>query len=56
MIFVPMFAPALGGTLLDHVGWRAVFGVCLAFGVVALSLLALYLPESRDGAARPASA
>lgn len=48
MIFVPMLAPALGGTLLDHVGWRAVFGACLAFGVVALSLLVLFLPESRE--------
>ena len=48
MIFVPMFAPALGGTLLDHVGWRAVFGACLAFGIVAFTLLARYLPESSD--------
>ncbi len=48
MIFVPMLAPVLGGTLLDHVGWRAVFVVCLAFGLVALSLLVLYLPESRE--------
>jgi DHA1 family bicyclomycin/chloramphenicol resistance-like MFS transporter len=47
MIFVPMLAPAIGGALIDHVGWRAVFGLCLAFGVVALSLLTLYLPESR---------
>jgi DHA1 family bicyclomycin/chloramphenicol resistance-like MFS transporter len=48
MIFVPMLAPALGGALLDHVGWRAVFAVCLAFGLVALSLLILCLPESRE--------
>lgn len=48
MIFVPMLAPALGGTLIDHVGWRAVFGICAGLGVVALSLLALYLPESRN--------
>jgi MFS transporter, DHA1 family, multidrug resistance protein len=47
MIFVPMLAPAIGGALIDHVGWRAVFGVCLAFGAVALSLLALDLPETR---------
>jgi len=47
MIFVPMLAPALGGTLIDHVGWRAVFGICVGLGVVALSLLALCLPESR---------
>jgi DHA1 family bicyclomycin/chloramphenicol resistance-like MFS transporter len=48
MIFVPMLAPLLGGTLLDTQGWRAVFGVCFVFGAVALLLLARYLPESRD--------
>lgn len=46
MIFVPMLSPVAGGALLDHVGWRAVFGVCLAFGLIALSLLAAYLPET----------
>ena len=46
MIFVPMLAPGIGGILLDHVGWRAVFGVCLLFGVIALSLLVAYLPET----------
>ena len=47
MIFVPMLAPGLGGALIDHVGWRAVFGVCLVFGIAALSLLSLYMPETR---------
>jgi MFS transporter, DHA1 family, multidrug resistance protein len=46
MIFVPMLAPGVGGVLLDHVGWRAVFGVCLLFGVVALALLAACLAET----------
>jgi MFS transporter, DHA1 family, multidrug resistance protein len=46
MIFVPMLSPSVGGILLDHVGWRAIFGVCVLFGVIALSLLALYLPET----------
>jgi DHA1 family bicyclomycin/chloramphenicol resistance-like MFS transporter len=52
MIFVPMLAPGVGGILLDHVGWRAVFGVCLLFGVIALSLLAAYLPETHHERAR----
>ena len=52
MIFVPMLAPGIGGALIDHVGWRAVFGVCLAFGIAALSLLALCLPETRPAQAR----
>jgi DHA1 family bicyclomycin/chloramphenicol resistance-like MFS transporter len=47
MILVPMLAPLLGGTLLDRVGWRAVFGVCLVVGVAALSLLLVCLPETR---------
>jgi DHA1 family bicyclomycin/chloramphenicol resistance-like MFS transporter len=46
MIFVPMLSPGVGGILLDHVGWRAIFVVCMLFGVLALSLLALYLPET----------
>ena len=46
MIFVPMLSPAVGGLLLDHVGWRAVFGFCALAGVVALSLLAWRLPET----------
>jgi DHA1 family bicyclomycin/chloramphenicol resistance-like MFS transporter len=46
MIFVPMLSPAVGGVLLDHVGWRAIFAVCVLFGMIALSLLAWYLPET----------
>jgi MFS transporter, DHA1 family, multidrug resistance protein len=53
MIFVPMLAPGIGGVLIDHVSWRAVFGVCLAVGVAAMSLLALYLPETRPVQADP---
>jgi DHA1 family bicyclomycin/chloramphenicol resistance-like MFS transporter len=53
MVFVPMLAPSLGGLLLDHFGWRAVFGVCLAAGVAALSLLVLCLPETRNPSGRP---
>jgi DHA1 family bicyclomycin/chloramphenicol resistance-like MFS transporter len=46
MVFVPMLSPGVGGVLLDHVGWRAVFGLCALIGLSALSLLALRLPES----------
>jgi DHA1 family bicyclomycin/chloramphenicol resistance-like MFS transporter len=46
MIFVPMLSPGVGGLLLDHVGWRAIFAVCVLFGMVALSLLGWYLPET----------
>jgi MFS transporter, DHA1 family, multidrug resistance protein len=46
MVFVPMLGPILGGVLLDRLGWRSLFGACLAGGGVALSLLCLFLPES----------
>ena len=48
MVFVPMLGPLLGGVLLDRLGWRSVFGACLTGGVAALSLLLLFLPESRS--------
>jgi len=47
MILVPMLAPLLGGTLLDRVGWRAVFAVCLLAGLAALTLLVACMPETR---------
>jgi DHA1 family bicyclomycin/chloramphenicol resistance-like MFS transporter len=46
MIFVPMLSPVAGGVMLDHASWRAVFGLCFIFGVIALSLLAARLPET----------
>lgn len=51
MIFVPMLAPGIGGALIDRLGWRAVFGVCVVFGVAALGLLSFYLPETRPAQA-----
>jgi DHA1 family bicyclomycin/chloramphenicol resistance-like MFS transporter len=46
MVFVPMLSPGVGGILLDHVGWRAVFALCALVGASALSLLAFRLPET----------
>jgi DHA1 family bicyclomycin/chloramphenicol resistance-like MFS transporter len=46
MVFVPMLSPVVGGVLLDHASWRAVFGLCALIGVIALSLLASSLPET----------
>ncbi len=46
MIFVPMLSPVVGGILLDHSTWRSIFAVCVLFGLVTLSLLAWYLPET----------
>jgi len=46
MIFVPMLSPLVGGILLDHVGWRTIFGVCAVIGFAALAALAACLPET----------
>jgi len=46
MIFVPMLSPLAGGILLDHAGWRAIFGLCAAIGCAALAALAICLPET----------
>jgi DHA1 family bicyclomycin/chloramphenicol resistance-like MFS transporter len=46
MIVVPMLAPGIGGLLLDHWSWRAVFALCALVGTIALALLAWGLPET----------
>ena len=46
------FGPALGGYLVDHVGWYAVFWLLVP--VVLLSLYGLrYIPDSKDTRANP---
>ncbi|MGI8903306.1 MAG: MFS transporter [Solirubrobacteraceae bacterium] len=44
--------PALGGALVDSVGWRSVFLVNLPVGLLALGLTAAFVPESRAPRAR----
>ncbi|WP_051939450.1 MFS transporter [Phaeacidiphilus oryzae] len=40
-------APLLGGWMLDHFSWRAIFWFLLAFVCVMIPLLVLVVPESR---------
>ncbi|WP_131738936.1 MFS transporter [Actinomadura roseirufa] len=39
--------PIVGGLLVDSVGWRAIFWLNLPIGLAALTLTALFVPESR---------
>jgi EmrB/QacA subfamily drug resistance transporter len=40
--------PVLGGWLIEHVTWRAVFFLNIPLALIVLVLLALFVPESRD--------
>lgn len=50
----PIVAPLLGGYLMAGMGWRAIFGGLVFFGLMILALATLALPETRDAAARRA--
>ncbi|MBF0688834.1 MAG: multidrug effflux MFS transporter [Cellulomonas sp.] len=56
----PLFAPSLGGLIAGQWGWRAVFVVLAAFGVVLWFVVLLRMPETlpperrRDGGVRTA--
>lgn len=46
MAFVPMVAPVFGGILDEYYGWRATFGLTLAYGVVAILVVYFDLNET----------
>ncbi len=48
----PMFAPSLGGVLLDHLGWRSVFWFALLIGVAITVIAWAVLRETRRGERR----
>jgi MFS transporter, DHA1 family, multidrug resistance protein len=47
MVVAPLIAPVLGGFLDDTFGWRAIFLVCAALGILAAGTAAWQLPETR---------
>jgi DHA1 family bicyclomycin/chloramphenicol resistance-like MFS transporter len=46
MGLAPILAPLIGGQLLVHFGWRAVFWLLTAYAATWLTVVALFLPES----------
>lgn len=44
--------PVVGGILVQYVGWRSIFWVNIPVGTIAILLVTLFVPESRDLAAR----
>ncbi len=50
--FGPMVGPVLGGYLLEHASWRAVFYINVPVGIVGLALAYLILPAARQQARR----
>ncbi|MCG2801024.1 MAG: multidrug effflux MFS transporter [Cellulomonas sp.] len=42
----PLLAPSIGGFVATHAGWRAVFGVLAAYGIVVWVAVLLRLPET----------
>jgi MFS transporter, DHA1 family, multidrug resistance protein len=52
MGLAPILAPLIGGQLLVHFGWRAVFWLLTVYAAVWLTVVALLLPESLPSARR----
>jgi DHA1 family bicyclomycin/chloramphenicol resistance-like MFS transporter len=46
VIIAPLIAPTLGGAILVHWGWRAIFWMLLIFAATALTLVLWRLPET----------
>jgi EmrB/QacA subfamily drug resistance transporter len=44
--------PVLGGWLIEHVSWRAVFFINVPLALTVLALVFLHVPESRDEASK----
>lgn len=51
----PILAPLIGSLVIDVAGWRAIFWVVSAIGLVGLILMAVSLPETRPASARQGS-
>ena len=43
----PLFGPPVGGFITDTFGWRYIFWMNLPFGILAILLASLYMPDAR---------
>jgi EmrB/QacA subfamily drug resistance transporter len=41
-----IFAPFVGGYIIEHISWRAIFFLNVPLGILAVALALLYIPES----------
>jgi EmrB/QacA subfamily drug resistance transporter len=46
VVLAPASGPALGGVLVEYLGWRSIFFVVIPFGLVALALARALLPAA----------
>lgn len=44
----PLLAPTIGGALSAHLGWRALFGILAALGILDVILVAVALPHAYE--------
>ena len=49
----PMIAPTLGGLVLLHLGWRGIYGLLGAGGVLLLAVASMRLPETHRASGTP---
>jgi DHA2 family multidrug resistance protein len=52
VILGPALGPTLGGVMIEHYNWRAVFMVAVPASAVAILMGSLFLPEREDNEAR----
>ncbi|MFT4266202.1 MAG: multidrug effflux MFS transporter [Xenophilus sp.] len=54
MTLGPILSPILGGFIIAHAGWRTIFLAMLAFGLLCITLVWRYVPETLPPARRQA--